>query len=1005
MPAIIQDSVLRELEPGEDYDVALSSPARQFGTNVNTIPLQGAVQMPRLFYGARFANQALPLVEPEAPLVQNLDPDDESGRSFDQKLGRLAGALFHEDDAPAEVVDVKGGLIRLRGPKGDKMVDLYDSLPFNRKTRIHQTPVVRKGDVVKPGQLLARSNYTDASGTLALGTNARIALVPFKGYSMDDATVVSESFAKKLTSEHSDLFHTDLRKGVKGGREHFTSLFPTAFKVDQLDKLDEDGVVKPGQIVQPGDPLMLLTRPKVVSSASSMVGKLSKTVREARSDASMVWEEEVPGEITDVVKTGKGFKVIVRSLRPARPADKIVLRSGNKGVISKILPDDQMPRTSDGRPLDVLLNELGLPSRVNSALQYELLLGKVARKLGKSLVVPSYTKPGEYFYDVVRKHLDSVGLNDTEQIFDPVLNRTLKRPVTVGEGAVLKLHHTASSKTSSRGQGGYDCYDADTEVLTQSGWKKWADVTREDSLATPDIASGRLSYELPLRLVRYDFDGELLSYRSRKVDFAVTENHKFWGIPYRRSAKDPRGQLKARAISAHELSTRSRWKIPTAGFTVSTSDAGIITVPGISDTRKYSEALQVSSVDFYALLGWYLAEGSIEEDGRFVIWQSKSANPEKYAHIQALLTRVVGAAWEFYARGLRCNDKRLGRLFAACGKQCHEKRVPAYLQNCGPLEFEAFLTAFCAGDGYRGIYQKPKRVSQNEVMGLCSSSHGLLSDIQRMLFDHGIGSVLQLAKSVGSKSMMRGRQIETRVDNWALYVHLKETSAELVSDKLKNRDSRYKGSWFKQRYCGEVFCATTRTGWLVVRRNGKVCVSGNSDQQPARGGGDAQQSKRLSGLEISAMLSSGAYANLREAATLRGQRNDEFWRAIRAGQTPKTPGRPFVWDKFRVLLAGAGIQTRDLGKGRIRLGPFTDRDLDEHKALPVEHGEIVDPYTLAPVAGGLFDESLVGGNRWGKVDLPEYLPNPAFEGAIRALLGLKKQELRDLIAGKEPSVS
>lgn len=561
--------------------------------------------------------------------MQNANPDDPDGRSFDQKFGRFAGALFWDQKEPAQVTKVAPDYISVKTSAGEKRLPIYNGFSFNRKTRIHQTPAVKAGDTISPGQLLAHSNYADKEGTLALGVNARVALIPYEGHSMDDAVVVSNAFASRLKSEHNDLFQADLRKGLKGGRDHFVSLYPTAFKTEQLSNLDEDGVVKVGSKVQPGDPLILLTRPKVVSSNSSHVGRLARTMREARADASTIWEASVPGEVTDVVKTARGHKVIVRSIRPAQKGDKIVMRSGNKGIISKVIADDQMPRTVDGQPIEMLLNELGLPSRVNSALPYELFLGKVAKKIGKPIVVPSYTKPGEYFYDMVHDLLQKHGLQDKEEVYDPVLNKKLRAPVSVGYGTVLKLHHVAESKTSARGQASYD-----------------------------------------------------------------------------------------------------------------------------------------------------------------------------------------------------------------------------------------------------------------------------------------------------------------------------------------------------------------------------------QDEQPARGGGEGAQSKRLSGLEAGSMLSSGAYANLREAATLRGQRNDEFWRALRSGQQPKTPGRPFVWDKFRVLLAGAGIRTKDMPDGNIRLGPFTDRDLDENKALPLQNGEIVDPYTLEPVKGGLFDEALVGGGRWGRIDLPEPLPNPAFEDGIRFLLGLKKEQLRDIIAGR-----
>ena len=623
----VRDNQIQELDDTEaDYE--LVTPNSFFGSHINLIPMHSAVQGPRLFYGARFYNQALPLANPQAPWVQNLDDLDEKGRSFDERFGTNAGAVFADDD-DAEVVAAGRGKVSLRLADGtQKDIDLYADFPFNRKTAINQTPVVKPGDRVKKGQLLARSNYTDENGTLALGTNARVGMVPFKGYSMDDAIVVSEAFAKRLTSDHSYTMGQDFDNDVKGGLKHFTSLFPTKFTKKQLEMIDDNGVVRPGSIVRPGDPLILATKPRAFSSTTAQLGKLSKAMRQSRHDTSQVWEDDHEGEVTDVAKTRKGFKVVVKSHAPASMGDKIVFRSGQKGVIANIVPDAQMPRTVDGAPLEVLLNPLGVPSRANNSMIYELLLGKVASKRGQAIKIPSFNKAGEKWYDIVQKYLDEDGLSETEEVFDPVANTKLQNPITVGNAHVLKLHHTATSKASARGQGGYSL-----------------------------------------------------------------------------------------------------------------------------------------------------------------------------------------------------------------------------------------------------------------------------------------------------------------------------------------------------------------------------------DEQPLKGGGESAQAKRLSGLEVHSLLSAGAYKTLREGATLRGQKNDEYWRALRQGYQPRPPGSPFVWDKFQALLTGSGLHARKISDGRMRLGPFTDDDLESRKPMEIQSGELVDLNTMEPVKGGLFDQAIVGNNRWGKISLPFAVPNPAFEDSIRHLLGLTKKELRAILSG------
>lgn len=625
---VIKDNKIQEVDDNE-VEYELQSPTRLFGTSANVVPLQSNAQSSRLFYASRFVEQGMPLATRETPLVQSLDPEDEEGRSFEDKFGSRVGAKYNTGE-DGEVVAVDPDEIVIRQNDGtEKRVGLYNKFQFNRKTYIHNKPLVKVGDKVKKGQLLAGSNFTDDNGTLSMGVNARVALVPFKGYSMDDAIVVSESFANKMRSEHSYEHSIDKDDHTRFGKNHYTSLFPTKFTKDQLANLDSDGMVKPGTILREGDPIMLATRPKTMYSNASHLGKLGKTLKSLRTDAAEVWDHPYPGTVVDVVDGKKGRRVYVTAVAPLVEGDKQVFRNGNKSIIAKILPDEQMLRSMDGKPFEVLLNPLSLPSRVNTATLYELALGKVAAATGKPIKVPGFLKPGESRLKQVRDLLAQHGLSDTEEVFDPVSGRKLERPITTGVGYISKLHHVVASKKSSRGQGSYD-----------------------------------------------------------------------------------------------------------------------------------------------------------------------------------------------------------------------------------------------------------------------------------------------------------------------------------------------------------------------------------SNAQPLKGGSDAAQAKRLGGLEITALMAKGGYSTLREGSTLRGSRNDEYWKAVRQGYKPSDPGSSFVWEKFKYLLNGAGLNARDLGKGKLRLAPFTDKDLADKNPMEVKNGRMVDTDTLEAIAGGLFDEKMVALNKWGKISIAHPMPNPAFEKQICQMLGVKQADLMKVLEGE-----
>jgi DNA-directed RNA polymerase subunit beta len=476
---------------------------------------------------------------------------------------------------------------------------------------------------------VSASNFTDDNGVQNMGVNARIGLVPWKGFSMDDAMPISASFAKRMSAIQYKVVKQEASDNLKTGLSHYRAQFPLRFTKEKLAQFEENGLVRKGTILEPGDPIVLGTMPRTLSSVGANVGKLSKALKQSRRDASTVWEGHQPAEVVESRQTKNGVKVVLRYVKPTEEGDKLTIRAGAKATVSRIIPDDQMPRTADGQPLDVMLNPLSLVSRANPSSQHEMRLGKIAKKLGAPLKIPSFLPKGQNWNDYIDNMEKEHGVESTEQIFDPMANRFLTNPVTVGYAFINKLHHVSSGKLSSRGNGSYD-----------------------------------------------------------------------------------------------------------------------------------------------------------------------------------------------------------GNL------------------------------------------------------------------------------------------------------------------------------------------------------------------------QPARGPGEFAQAKRFSGLENFATLSSGAYALMRENSTLRGTKNDAYWKDLRAGKPLPKVGVPFVWNKFRALLSGAGMSTREIGKGRYRLAPFTDKDLDNETPIDVDTGDLVNISTMDTIKGGLFDPRIVTGDKWGRIRLPRPIINPAMEDGVRALLGLTKQELDNVLAGR-----
>lgn len=442
--AVMQKGRVRWV-PREAVDLVPPNFEGAFSPLGNMVPMKSGVKAQRMAMASRMLTQAVPLTQPEAPLVQSGIPGTD--QSYEGRYGRFMGASYSPGNGT--VLRVTGDRVTIRGDDGSTQeVELYNNFPYNRKTFIHNTPVVQPGDKVTAGQLLARSNYTDEKGVTALGKNARVAYLPFRGLNFEDAGVISESFAKKLASEHAYQSRLEPDPEYKLGKKNFISLFGDKFSRDQLDRLDDGGVIKEGAEVRPGDPLILAARARPVGQHRVWKRKAS-----SHENKSVTWKHHSPGVVTDVVKTKKGISVMVKATVPMKVGDKLSGRYGDKSVIADIIPDDQMPRAADGQPFEVLLNPHGVISRTNPAQVVEAVLGAVAAKQGKPIAVPDFDQISNLTQFAIDKAREA-GISDLAKVVDPETERPIDAVLT-GNRYFLKLHHMAEDKGQGRGTGGY----------------------------------------------------------------------------------------------------------------------------------------------------------------------------------------------------------------------------------------------------------------------------------------------------------------------------------------------------------------------------------------------------------------------------------------------------------------------------------------------------------------------------------------------------------------------
>lgn len=539
MPRVlaIQNGKMVWRKPSEiDYEP--SHMEDSFSPLGNLVPMKSGSKAHRMVMASRMITQALPMPAAEAPLVRSAVPGTNSALSFDEELSPHFGAVKAKQGG--QVISVAQDSIKVQYQDGTQDdIELDNNMPNNRKTLKNQTPVVQPGQMFEPGALLARSNYTDEKGAAAYGLNTRVAYMPFDNRNYKDAMVVSESFARRSASEHAYQMGLDDAKGLKRGKKAYIGYFAGKFNKDQMANLDDNGVIKPGTEVKYGDPLVVAVGERAVAK-----NRIHRQGQKDYLDRSVVWEHHAPGIVTDSVEGRDGPNVVVKSINPTQIGDKISGRMGDKGVISEIIPDHLMPHGADGRPFEVLMSPLGTISRANANQKVESILGKIAEKTGQHINVPDFDNIkdlGDWAWQQARK----AGVTGLEEVTDPATGH--KVSVDTGNRFIMKLHHTAESKTGARGGGSYSadespsrggkggCFIATTpvDVARNATWqlgdlvdnKVDVNVVTRDPHSPPGlVAEGKITYRYKWFAKRNDLVTVTLS---TGVELTSTPDHRY----------------------------------------------------------------------------------------------------------------------------------------------------------------------------------------------------------------------------------------------------------------------------------------------------------------------------------------------------------------------------------------------------------------------------------------------------------------------------------------------
>lgn len=858
----------------------------------------------------------------------------------------------------------------------------YDQdFPLAAKTTLHNTLLVKAGDTVTKGQHLADSNFTK-DGTLALGTNLRVAYMPYRGLNTNDGIVVSQGAADKLISEH--MYQHGLSKGgdAQLGREKHRAYFGVRYAQSQYDHLDEDGVVKPGTVLQHGDPIVVGVRENKATGDAALLGRLSKSLVKPYSEVVERWTHDRPGTVVDVAKTADRVAASIRTQETLQIGDKLCFDAATEAL------------TATGwKPIaSVTCDDL------------------VCTLQGDEIV---YTRPTEVFayatggrmYYIKSQQVDFV-VTDNHNMYVRKRDASTYELIPAKDVAGKRVHYKKNGHWTG----------TETSTFTFPALEVRAGQAGNGARTLPAVEMPIDTYTMLL--------GAFLA-EGNVVDHPASGSY---GIDICQT-KEPNRQMFIDALIAANVThtfTGDKIRIYGKQFAVYFAQFG-----HAKDKHIPDHVFQLPVAPLQTLFKWLMwGDGSRHVDlveGRPVCYGTTS--PRLADDLQRLCLHLGWAA-----NVAKVHD---GGPTAVMGKACVAQpyyRVGIVTTKLSPqVNHSHVKTQGGQEEGFLENYDQPvycvtvpghvlyvRRNGKPAWCGNCNrfGNKGVIAQIvpdHQMIKDEQGRPVDLLFTSAGVVSRINPAQIiETVLGKVAektgqpivvpQYVPGRDnvkfakdllaqhglTDKETVHDPMTGKD--IPGVLVGKSYILKLF-KTTDSNWAA---HGAERYDYN--QQPARGGDEG--AKGIGKMEFDGLVAHNARNVLREAASIKSQRNDEFWRAVQLGLPTPAPKSPFAYDKLLMMLTGAGVKVSKTGS-RLALGPLTDADVTAMSSghLP-EPSRLIRAKDLRPETGGLFDPALTGGmagTKWSHVDLHEPLVNPVFEEPVRRLLGLTQKTFTERV--------
>lgn len=981
-----------EYVPRKDVDFYLASSNNMMSTGAGMIPLIGGIRSNRTLMGSKYPLQALPLKHRQAPGVQRLlTLPDGTQTTTEKYIGKYLGAKF----APVNgtILSVEPDSIVMRGTDGKKYeIDLYHNFPANQKGYITNHPVVQPGQKVKANEILAPSNYTDENGVAALGTNLRVAFRNGRNAgTFEDAIRISDEAAELLGSEQMYKTRGDVTPDIEYGKQKYLSLFRSnEFTREQLDQLGDDGVVKVGTVLKKGDPIMMGVQHKDQSTRG--------IARNAATPYLSVWEHDYPGTVMDVARGRKHLTVYTQAYTPMQVGDKMCYDEETQIFTDRgwlyfkdLRGDDRVLTLNPQSGESYLINFVRAYQYAYKGKMYSLqtpdldiLVTPNHRHLVARNCDCTYMRlmfSTEIFGKCVY-HLTNVRVEDENSYKCSKVEGAVEEWVDY-DGMIYCVEvpythtvfvrrngKTVWSGNSSRygSKGTVSCYDEDTMVYTDQGFKPFSQLRVEDKVAVLDPASNTFQFEHPSAIHSGPYKGLMYGYRDRNLDWLVTPTHDMWCKRAHRNHKGDTtyqefGRVNVQTVQGyawlHQVAAPHRDLVQQTARAKELLDT--IRRDPVTEVRSVAEARQRACIR-------YGLHAIIEQEQQYSrtlfrlrVSDCRTAQSKQRAREDGYYTKE-------YDGFVYCCTVSTGILLVArngkpmwCGNSIVPKEEmlrdsqgrPVHIE-LSPLGTTSRLNTALLADANLG--KIAEKTGKPVILPDFLTDDTIPDFVEKELKKHGLTESEDLFDPVSGKTV-------------------KDVATGIVFHyKLKHMSESKQGA----RSTGEY----------------------TAEDLPMKGGKTG--ARRLGNMEVSALAAHGADQVLRDAKLIRGQRNDEFWRSFRDGMTPTPPSSPLVNQKFFAHLRAAGISLEEY-PDRVHMYGATDQDIKKLTGQRrVSFANTFDSKHLQPVPGGLFDPAIFGadGEQWGYYELPEPVLNPMMFKATANALGWKDKELEGVLKGE-----